>query len=247
MVDKVFIGIGHGGGDPGAVANGFKESHLALSIGLACIAELERHGVKVKASRTKDENDPLNEEIKECNSFGPDLAVDIHINAGGGDGAEVWHTKNGGKGKTLAQNILNEIIAIGQNSRGAKTRINSAGKDYYGFVRETKAPAVIVECAFIDNKQDLSVIDTEAERKAYGKAIAKGVLKTLGIDYKKEETKIGKEKTKYKDDEKIPSWAKKGVEYVTEKGYMVGDDKGNFMPNDPVTRAQLATILERMK
>lgn len=237
---KVFIGIGHGGADPGAAANGFKESYLALSIGLACIAELERHGVKVKASRTKDENDPLNEEIKECNSFGPDLAVDIHINAGGGDGAEAWHTKNGGKGKILAENILAAVVAIGQNSRGAKTRTNSAGKDYYGFVRETKAPAVIIECAFIDNKKDLGIIDTAAEQKAFGKAIAKGILKTLGIAYK--EVK----KVAFKDAKEIPSWAKEAVEKVKEKGYMVGDD-GFFRPNDPITRAEMAVIIARLE
>ena len=237
---KVFIGIGHGGADPGAAANGFKESYLALSIGLACIAELERHGVKVKASRTKDENDPLNEEIKECNSFGPDLAVDIHINASGGDGAEAWHTKNGGKGKILAQNILNEVVAIGQNSRGAKTKTNSTGKDYYGFVRETKAPAVIIECAFIDNKKDLAIIDTAAEQKAFGKAIAKGILKTLEIPYK--EVK----KVSFKDAKKIPSWAKEAVEKVKEKGYMEGDN-GFFRPNDPITRAEMAVIIARLE
>jgi N-acetylmuramoyl-L-alanine amidase len=238
---KVFIGIGHGGADPGAVSGGFKESFLALSIGLACIAELERHGVKVKASRTKDENDPLNDEIKECNAYAPDLAVDIHINAGGGDGAEAWHTKNGGKGATLAKNILSEIEKIGQNSRGAKTRTNSKGADYYGFIRETSAPAVIVECAFIDNKKDIAIIDTAAEQKAFGKAIAKGILKTLGIAYK--EVK----KVAYKDAKEIPSWAKEAVEKVTEHGYMMGDDQGKFRPNDPITRAEMAVILCRQE
>lgn len=238
---KVFIGIGHGGSDPGAVANGFEEADLNLAIGMACVDELKRHGVSVKASRSKDENDTLSEEISECNKFNPDLAVDIHNNAGGGDGAEVFHSKNGGKGKTLAQNILNEVVAIGQNSRGVKTRVNSAGRDYYGFIRETVAPAVIIECAFVDNKADMKIIDTAAEQKAFGKAIAKGVLKTLGIAYKKEETKVAK--TKFKDESKIPSWALASVKKVSDAGIMVGDDKGNFNPNNSVTRAELAVAL----
>ena len=62
MSKKVFLGIGHGGSDPGAVANGFEEKDLNLAIGLACRGELERHGVQVLMSRTKDENDPLAEE-----------------------------------------------------------------------------------------------------------------------------------------------------------------------------------------
>lgn len=180
---KVFIGVGHGGSDPGAVANGFQEKDLNLSIALACNEELVRHGVITLMSRTKDENDTLNEEIKECNAFAPDLAIDIHNNAGGGDGVEAFYHYKGGKSKTLADNVLAEIVAIGQNSRGAKTRQNSAGRDYYGFIRETAAPAVIVECAFVDNATDMQIIDTEAERQAMGVATAKGILSTLGITY----------------------------------------------------------------
>jgi N-acetylmuramoyl-L-alanine amidase len=180
---KVFLGVGHGGADSGAVGNGLKEKDLNLQIALACRDELERHGVTVLMSRTKDEADSVNEEIKECNAFSPDLAADIHINAGGGDGAEVFHTLSGGKGKALAENINNEIIAIGQNSRGVKTRANKSGKDYYAFIRGTKAPAVIIECAFIDNKTDIAIVDTAAEQKAFGVAIAKGILKTLNIAY----------------------------------------------------------------
>ena len=180
---KVFIGVGHGGSDVGAVSNGIKEKDLNLSIALACQEVLERHGVEVKMSRTKDENDPLSEEIRECNAFAPDLAVDIHCNAGKGDGAEVFYSHLGGKGKTLAENVLAEIVKVGQNSRGAKTRKNSAGKDYYGFIRETSCPAVIIECAFVDNATDRQILATEGKRKAMGVAIAKGILKSVGKAY----------------------------------------------------------------
>lgn len=183
---KVFLGVGHGGSDPGAVANNTKEKDLNLSIALACRDELVRHGVSVKMSREKDENDAIGEEIKECNAYGPDLAVDIHCNAGGGDGVEVFHHHGGGKGKTLAENILAEIVKIGQNSRGIKTRVNSQGKDYYGFIRSTTCPAVIVECAFVDNASDLKILASEAQRKSMGVAIAKGILKTLGVAYQSE-------------------------------------------------------------
>ena len=175
--------LSRGGNDPGAVANNTKEKDLNLSIALACRDMLQKHGVSVKMSRTKDENDTISEEIKECNAFSPDLAVDIHNNAGGGDGAEVFYHYGGGKGKTLAENILSEVVKLGQNSRGAKIRKNSNGKDYYGFIREVSAPAVIVECAFVDNAQDLKILASESQRKAMGEAIAKGILNTLGIAY----------------------------------------------------------------
>ena len=182
-VPKVFLGVGHGGTDSGAIGNGFKEKDLNLSIALACNEILVNHGVTVMMSRTKDENDSISNEIAECNSFKPDLAVDIHNNAGGGDGAECFYHHNGGKGKTLAENILAEIVKTGQNSRGIKTRVNSSGKDYYAFIRETSAPAVIVECAFIDNAEDIRIINTQDKQIAMGVATARGILRTLGIPF----------------------------------------------------------------
>ena len=191
MAKKVFIAVGHGGGDPGAVANGFKEKDLNLTIARACRDELTRHGVEVKMDRTTDVELSMSETVGMCNNYCPDIAMDIHNNAGGGDGAEVFHHYGGGTGKTLALNILEAVGEIGQNSRGAKTRLGSDGADYYGFIRGTDAPAVIVECAFVDNKTDIQIIDTAAEQKAMGRAIAKGALKTLGIAYKPQQTQQG--------------------------------------------------------
>lgn len=180
---KVFIGAGHGGKDSGAIGRkGLLEKDLNLSIARACQAALERSGVSVRMSRTKDEDDPVAEEVKECNAFAPDLAVDVHNNAGGGDGAEAYYSRVGGTGKKLAVNILAQLTALGQQSRGAKTRLNSSGSDYYAFIRQTKAPAVIVECAFVDSA-DIALIDTEAERVQVGEAIARGILQTLGVTY----------------------------------------------------------------
>lgn len=194
MSKKVFLGVGHGGQDPGAIGNGFNEKDLTLAIALEAQKVLVRHGVTVQMSRTKDENDALTEEIKECNAFKPDIAVDIHINAGGGDGAEVFYHYKGGTSLLLATNIVSEIAKTGQNLRtgtsgkanGLKYKLNSSGNDYFGFIRQTSAPAVIVECAFIDNKTDIAIIDTLAEQKAMGVAIAKGILKTLDIAYVEE-------------------------------------------------------------
>ncbi len=188
MAKKVYIGVGHGGSDPGAVANGFKEKEVNLVVALACRDELVRHGVAVKISRTTDASVHLEQRIRECNAYNPTLALDIHHNAGGGDGAEVFYHYKGGKSKTLAGNILAEVVRIGQNSRGAKIKLNDQGRDYFGFIRQTVPPAVIVECAFLDNKKDVQIVDTAAEQKAMGVAVAKGVLKTLGVTWQPEAT-----------------------------------------------------------
>ena len=178
---KVFLGVGHGGSDPGAVGY-LVEKDVNLTMATACRDFLVAYGVDVCMSRTKDEDDTVMQEVAECNAYAPDLAVDIHNNSGGGDGFEVFHTIHGGTGKTLAQNIEKHVKAMGQNSRGVKTRQGSNG-DYYAFIRETVAPAVIVEGVFVDTKADAAQADTLAEQQAFGVAYAKGILDTLGLDY----------------------------------------------------------------
>lgn len=179
-MSKVFIGVGHGGSDPGAVGY-LVEKEANLKMAQACGSFLVAHGVEVLLSRTRDENDALTEEIKECNAFNPDLAVSVHNNAGGGDGFECYYHFKGGISKTLAENIETEVKAIGQNSRGCKTRLNSSGTDYYGFIRQTVCPAVICEGVFVDNQEDAAQANTDEKCRKFGEAYARGILKTLGI------------------------------------------------------------------
>ena len=185
---KVFIDIGHGGSDPGAVANGLIEKDVNLVTGIALNAELVRHGVETMLSRSEDTKTYLATTCPMVNKFNPAYAISLHHNAGGGDGSEVFHHHGGGKGKELALAIIEELEAIGQNTRGAKTKKNANGKDFYMFIRETNCPAVVVEVAFLDTK-DHEFVDTEEEQKRNGVAIAKAVLKKLGIEWKPAEKK----------------------------------------------------------
>lgn len=194
---KVFLGVGHGGSDPGAVGI-LVEKAINLKMALACRDYLVANGVTVKMSREKDENDPIGDEVKECNAFDPDVAVDIHNNAGGGDGFECIHYSKGGKSLELAKNIEAEVKAIGQNSRGLKTRLDAKGNDYFAFIRSIKAPSVICEGVFVDNAADASQADTEAKCKAFGEAYAKGILKTLGVVSKKKPSAVSDKKCLYK-------------------------------------------------
>ena len=180
---RVFIGVGHGGSDSGAVGY-LVEKDVNLVEALACKDFLEMHGVEVLMSRAIDENDPVTDEINECNAFEPDLAIDVHSNSGRGDGFEAFYHYKGGLSKDLAENIETEVLKIGQNSRGCKTKLNSSGKDYYAFIRETICPAVICEGFFVDNETDVQIADSLEEQKAFGIAYAKGILKTLGISIK---------------------------------------------------------------
>lgn len=185
---KVYVDAGHGGTDNGAVGY-VVEDKVNLVMALACRDYLKANGVEVKMSRTADTNTSINTMAREANNWGADLVISIHNNAGGGDGFEVFHSIVGGKGKTLAKNIEAEVKAIGQNSRGLKTKKNASGSDYFGIIRLTNAPCVICEGAFVDNATDVKIIDKVAEQQAFGVAYAKGILKTLGIENKPESQK----------------------------------------------------------
>ena len=194
---RVFIEVGHGGTDSGAVGH-LVEKEVNLVEALACKDFLEMHGVEVLMSRTTDENDPITDEINECNAFEPDLAIDVHSNSGRGDGFEAFYHYKGGLSKDLAENIESEVKKIGQNSRGCKTKLGSSGSDYYAFIRETICPAVICEGFFVDNETDVQIADSLEEQKAFGVAYAKGILRTLGISIKENSSQTeSNKKAKY--------------------------------------------------
>lgn len=192
MLKKVFTGVGHGGPDSGASSDGLIERDINLVMALEFDRDIRRHGVENRLSRTTNfESDPLTDEIRECNSFLPNkgdgVAIDIHNNSGKGDGFEIFYSKGSIEGKRLAECIEREVIKIGQNSRGVKIKVASNGTDYFGFVRDTRVPAVIVEGFFLDNTTDRQIADTVEEQKSFGRAYAKGVLNYLGIAYKGED------------------------------------------------------------
>lgn len=193
---KVYIGVGHGGRDSGAIGY-LIEKEVNLKMAKACRDYLVARGVDAKMSRTTDVTQDLTDKINACNAFKPDLALDVHSNAGGGDGFEVYYSIVGGMSKTLAKNIEAEVIKIGQNSRGLKTKVNDRGTDYFGFIRQTTCPAVICEAVFVDNKADAAQADTDEECKAFGEAYAKGILKTLDIEDKEEKPSIPSEDRGY--------------------------------------------------
>ena len=189
---RVFIGVGHGGADPGAVSGGFREADINLVVALACKRELERHGVEVAVSRERDENDKLAEEIAECKAFAPDVAVEIHNNAGGGDGFEVYVQSNshGEKSRKLAAEIEKKVVELGQNSRGIKTRLNGNGEDYFGWLRQLDCPAVLTEGFFVDHPKDRADFDSEGKQQALGVAYAQAVLEYLGISLLEEKEPV---------------------------------------------------------
>lgn len=187
---KIYIDAGHGGKDPGACANGLKEKDLTLAIVKGIKNELYTYeGVSCRFSRTTDKTVDLNKMCKAINEWGADIAVSVHINAGGGVGREALVAHGSSKATKLADCILDEIGSIVPTNRGIKTRLNSDGKtDYFAFNRIPNCPSPIIEYFFIDSSDSKYAKKTYALGKATGRAIAKYLGLKKKIAYKKYET-----------------------------------------------------------
>lgn len=190
MAKKVWLDAGHGGWDPGACANGLRESDITLTMAFETKRVLEAYGIIVGMTRTTDVYVDLNERCRLANEWGADYFISEHVNAGGGDGAEAIHSIFYGAGTELAKTVVSTIDELTpQNLRPHPTysKVNSAGNaDYFCVIRDTNMSSIIVECAFIDSA-DVQVIDTIEEQKLMGRVIAYGILRHLGIPH--DETK----------------------------------------------------------
>lgn len=111
--------------------------------------------------------------VKKCNSHDADLDVSIHFNAGAKDaagngqttGVEAYVFSSNSKAKAFAEKIVNAIASLGFKNRGVK--INQ--KLY--FLRKTKAAALLLECCFVDDKDDVALYDCKSMADAIVYAI----------------------------------------------------------------------------
>ncbi len=172
---KVFVGVGHGGYDPGAVGY-IVEKEYTFKTAQIVASYLKAVGIEFMLSRTADIDTTMESKLKLCNDYDPDLIIDIHFNAVGGNGFEVYHSQYGGMSLTLAQNINKEVSKI-MKSNGCKIMLYPNGTDRFTIIRETHAPAVLLEGGFVDNYNDAEFI--KANYMKLAKAYAEGVLKTL--------------------------------------------------------------------
>ena len=185
---KISVCIGHGKSqsgqyDSGAVASGYQEFKLARAIGKCLKQELSKYNCTVDLINY-DGDKNLAERIKYVNSKGYDLNMELHLNAGGGTGPEVYYKHNSKQGKALATAISKSIATnLGLKDRGAKTKLVS-GQDYFGCVREIKCMSFLVETVFIDTKGDRDKVIYASGQEQCAKAIATAVAKYYGLGRK---------------------------------------------------------------
>lgn len=176
MIKKISGDAGHNcSPDSGAV--GYKvEDKLTKEVLAVISSELKKLNVEFVDctpynARYSLVRESLSYRVNKANKSNSDLHLCIHFNAGGGYGTESWVVSEGGKAEGYAIKITNEISKLGYKNRGVKT-----GNLYV--IKNTTMPAVLVECSFVDSKEDMNRYNA----KDLGKAIVKAVVGKLAAD-----------------------------------------------------------------
>ena len=172
---KIYINPGHSDTDPGAVGY---ETERRLNVIVSqhmndyLLANYECR------TRMSDGDMGLTAVCSDANSWGADLFVSNHFNAGGGNGYEalVYGQNRVPLGKVFESHVL----AVGQNSRGVKLRPDLA------VLKNTHMPAILNEGAFVDNLQDIADWNENAELQKLGEAYAKAAAEFLALEKKED-------------------------------------------------------------
>lgn len=120
------------------------------------VDELRRMGHTVYDCTVEDgtsQTNVLTRIINKCNMHSVDLDVSIHFNSASSvdaNGTEVYIYDESSKASVYALNVLNAICSLGFRNRGVK--VNKK----LGFLRRTKAPAMLIECCFVNSKKDIA-------------------------------------------------------------------------------------------
>lgn len=187
----IIIDAGHGGEDGGAVGtDGTNEKDINLSISLKLndiltvlgyetrmvrVADISIHNKSAETIRERKVSDIRNrvaimEEYDNC------LYISIHQNKYEDSriwGAQTFYSPNDESSKNLAQFIQSSIVSKIQPDN--KRIIKESGTSIYVLYNATK-PAVMVECGFVSNFNELSQLKTEEYQSQIAFSISSGII-----------------------------------------------------------------------
>ena len=173
----VVIDPGHGGRDPGATSyHGYYEKTVNLRIARKLASYLENRGVRVIMTRNNDTFIELNERAEIANRAGADLFVSIHCDS---------HQSRSQNGYTIyvarSASWSSKKTGAAINQAMGQTGLSSVGirnQDFRVLVR-TACPAVLVECGYLTNPSEASLLDDSDFQDRIARAISDGIIASL--------------------------------------------------------------------
>ena len=183
---KIVIDAGHGGEDPGGVGTGMQEKNIVLDVSKRFKQLLDADTADTAGggkwtslmTRSTDVFVSLAGRSAYSNNQDADRFMSIHSNAFGdpsANGTETFSLAEGTTGAALRNLVQSEMIA----AWGLTNRGNKVGN--YAVLRETAAPAVLHELAFITNATDAAKLGSATERQKAAEAHLKAIQRHYGI------------------------------------------------------------------
>ena len=201
---KICLDAGHGKETPGkrSFDGSLREYEFNRDVTARVKNHLVRHGVSVVLSAPNDTDTSLAERCRIANASKVDIFVSIHANAFGTElnsasGWEIYSNPYSAKGAALAKCIHDESMPfLGIKDRGMKL------EPFY-VVKNTIAPAVLIEHGFYTNKDELELLKLDWFQEKCAIADAKGILKYFGITWIRETTSTAENEMTVEEAKKI--------------------------------------------
>lgn len=173
----VVIDAGHGGKDPGATSyTGNYEKTANLSIARKVASHLENRGVRVIMTRNSDTFIELNERAAIANRAGADLFVSIHCDSHptrSQNGYTIYVARSASwSSKKIGAAIEQSMGQTGLSNKGMRNQ------DFRVLVK-TACPAVLIECGYLTNPSEASLLYDSSFQDRIARAIANGIVASL--------------------------------------------------------------------
>jgi|LauGreDrversion4_1035100.scaffolds.fasta_scaffold15556_2 N-acetylmuramoyl-L-alanine amidase len=167
----VVIDVGHGGNDPGAQVGSALEKEIVMSIARKIQVLNTNTNIEIILSRDQDQFKSLSERTQFINSLNPDLVISLHAGISNNpqlSGADIFISNQNIKKNQSGVLALNLLYSI--NSE--KVEIKKA--DFY-VLKNSLAPAALVELGLLSNNEDRAYLTSEAGQKELAQSILNAI------------------------------------------------------------------------
>lgn len=177
----IVIDPGHGGSNPGAVANNTRESDNNLAVSLKLRDKLVQAGAKVIMTRDTDrtvapEGSSLGAELQArvdlAKTNHADMFISIHSNSNPDTsiaGAMTFYPS--GQSSALASEIESAVVT----ETGAVNKGASSATFYV--LRNNSVPSTLVEMGFVSNREEAALLNSDSYRTKIAQGILNGIVK----------------------------------------------------------------------
>ncbi len=185
----IVIDAGHGGEDPGAVANGVSEKDINLNMAKKLEKLFSVGDYDVVLTRTEDvllynsgeegkkKQYDLKNRVEIARSYDNVIFVSIHMNKfylNSCKGGQVFYADNN-ESISLAEKIQDSIKFLQKDNK----RVPKNGASTVYLLEKLDCPAVLIECGFLSNEEDATSLLSEEYTDELAVLIYKGIIEWI--------------------------------------------------------------------